>query len=127
MLSTPQTHCLCDVAIPQLSQREYEVKKREESAEAAEQLAERYSLKEQSLWAAEQGLKERENALHRGELAVVQVSLLRWDFLVLVGFCSLIARVLNPCTAAQRHCSHLLLVAHSFSQSDDLGFLLLMT
>lgn len=41
--------------------------------ESTEQLAERYSLKEQALWAAEQGMKERENALHRGELAVVQV------------------------------------------------------
>ncbi|MEW5315883.1 MAG: hypothetical protein WDW38_007282 [Sanguina aurantia] len=62
-----------DLAEDALSQREYEVTQREESAEAAEQLAARYSLKEQSLWAAEQGLKERENALHRGELVLVQV------------------------------------------------------
>lgn len=60
-------------AAMQLAQREYEVSLREAAVQGAEELAARYSAKEEALWSREQELKRREAALAKAEAAAAQV------------------------------------------------------
>lgn len=58
---------------PQLTQREYEVSQREAAVASAEQLASRYSAKEEALWDREQQLAARELTLAQAQKTADQV------------------------------------------------------